>query len=124
LRNTNLTEIALQFIIDSAASFNAGMSRTIPPAIREPNPKPAVLFFSAGRPQALKAMVETHGQYLAKHPERLSDVTYTLSARRERLKSRAFCVTDGSEPLGEPAAVTCQDIEQVAFVFTGQGAQW
>ena len=69
-------------------------------------------------------MVQRHSQYLLKYPGRLSDIAYTLAERRERLKYRASFVTQGTEPLAEPVAVTCQDAEQVAFIFTGQGAQW
>lgn len=101
-----------------------GVSKTIPPAIQEPKQKPTLLLFSAGRPEALNAMVQRHAQYLLKYPERLSDAAYTLAERREHLKYRAFFVTEGIEPLAEPVAVTCQDAEQAAFVFTGQGAQW
>ena len=68
-------------------------------------------------------MVQSHAKYLSKYPERLDGVAYTLASRRERLKYRTFCVTDGTMPLDEPTLVTCQDVEQAAFVFTGQGAQ-
>ncbi|KAH8759973.1 hypothetical protein F5883DRAFT_681694, partial [Diaporthe sp. PMI_573] len=114
----------VHFIIDSAASFNLGVSKAIPRAIREPKKKPTVLLFSAARPEAAKKMAETHQVYLSKYPERLGDVAYTLAERRERLKYRAFCITDGAEQLIESNAAACQDIEQACFVFTGQGAQW
>ncbi|RDW89916.1 type I polyketide synthase [Aspergillus mulundensis] len=113
------------FIIDSAASFNLEVPSTIPPAIQEPKQQPTLLLFSAGRPEALKDMVKSHAEYITKHPERLADVAYTLAERRERLKYRAFSViTEGTDALGEPAAVASQGIEQAAFIFTGQGAQW
>jgi acyl transferase domain-containing protein len=101
-----------------------GVSKAIPRAIQEPKKKPTVLLFSAARPEAAKKMAETHQVYLSKYPERLSDVAYTLAERRERLKYRAFCITDGAEQLTESNAAACQDIEQACFVFTGQGAQW
>lgn len=70
-------------------------------------------------------MSKQHADYLSKHPERLADVAYNLAERRERLKYRAFSViTEGTEQLDDPVAVTSQGIEQAAFVFTGQGAQW
>jgi acyl transferase domain-containing protein len=122
-RECKLTRV-IQFIIDSAASFNLGVPKGIPPSIEDKTQKPAVLLFSAGSPEALKIMVKRHAQYLLKHPERLSNVAYTLADRRERLKYRAFSVSDGTEELADATAVTCQEIEQAAFVFTGQGAQW
>lgn len=69
-------------------------------------------------------MVKNHSAYLSKHPEKREDISYTLAERRERLKYRAFSVSDDACQLGEPATVTSQGIEQAAFVFTGQGAQW
>ena len=69
-------------------------------------------------------MVQRYAQYLLKYPEKLDDAAYTLAERREHLKYRDFCVTDGAESLAEPVPVTCQTMTGVAFVFTGQGAQW
>lgn len=54
----------------------------------------------------------------------MKDLAYTLGARREHLPHRAFCVTNGNEPL-EPSPVTkTRTPPQIIFVFTGQGAQW
>ncbi|KAL4977326.1 hypothetical protein BDW66DRAFT_150182 [Aspergillus desertorum] len=115
----------VHFIIDSAASFNLESPKAIPPAVPEAKQPPSLLLFSAGRPEALKNMVKNHAEYIAKHPERLADVAYTLAERRERLKYRAFSVvTEGTALLDDPPVVTSQGIEQAAFVFTGQGAQW
>lgn len=69
-------------------------------------------------------MVQRHAQYLSKYPERLDNAAYTLAERREHLKYRDFYVTEGTETLAEPVAVTCQNATEAAFVFTGQGAQW
>ncbi|KAH8659903.1 hypothetical protein BX600DRAFT_399805 [Xylariales sp. PMI_506] len=79
----------VHFVIDSAASFNLGVSKTIPRAIEASKQVPTVLLFSAGRPEALKSVVKRYEQYLSDHPERLSDVAYTLGERRERLNSDA-----------------------------------
>lgn len=69
-------------------------------------------------------MVKHYQNYLAKSPDRLRKIAYNLSERRERLKYRAFCVSNGSQPLSETAPVPCRNLNQIAFVFTGQGAQW
>lgn len=100
------------------------MPSTIPPAIQEPKQNPALLLFSAARAEALKAMVQKYTQYLLKYPERLADVAYTLAERREHLRYRTFLIVDGTESLPEPAVIASQDVKEVAFVFTGQGAQW
>ncbi|EAW17483.1 putative polyketide synthase, partial [Aspergillus fischeri NRRL 181] len=112
------------FILDSAASFGLGVTHSIPPALQEPKQTKTVLVFSAGHPESLKQIVKNHQDYILVHPNRLQHVAYTLAERREHLKHRAFCVTDGKAPLTEPVATTCQSQSQVAFVFTGQGAQW
>jgi hypothetical protein len=62
-------------------------------------------------------MVKKHQNYLAKFPDRLRKLAYNL-------KYRAFCVSNGSQLLSETAAAPCRNLNQVAFVFTGQGAQW
>ncbi|KAI1860324.1 uncharacterized protein JN550_011590 [Neoarthrinium moseri] len=111
------------FILDSAASFNLEIPKTIPPSL-QPKRTPTLLLFSAGLPQSLKSVVERHKRYLVEYPEKLDDLAYTIGERRDHLKYRAFSVTDGTETLAEPAVFTFQDSRQAAFVFTGQGAQW
>lgn len=100
------------------------LPKAIPPAIQEPKQTPTLLLFSAARPEALKEMVIRHGEYISEFPEKLSDVAYTLTERREHMKYRAFSIAEGAQPLDGPVAVASQDIEKAAFVFTGQGAQW
>ncbi|KAM7191535.1 Acyl transferase domain containing protein [Rhypophila sp. PSN 637] len=123
------------FVIDSAASFGLAPPRSIPRSIIFETPPPlptarkhALLLFSAAHAKSLKSMVQHHGDYLAQHPEQdLEDVAYTLAERRERLKYRGFSVVAAP---GEQAdavdvvPVTCQGLDKVVFVFTGQGAQW
>jgi acyl transferase domain-containing protein len=62
-------------------------------------------------------------------PNFLGDLAYTLAARRSLMAWRSFSVVDGqgeSEILDLPAA-KCERAARdvgVAFVFTGQGAQY
>ncbi|CAN8097034.1 unnamed protein product [Discula destructiva] len=114
----------VHFIIDSAASFNLEIPKSIPPAVHEFQQKPTVLLLSAARPEAIQTISKGLVEYLSEHPDRLDGVAYTLAERRERLKYRAFCVAGGADSLTEPVAVACHDTRQPAFVFTGQGAQW
>jgi acyl transferase domain-containing protein len=81
--------------------------------------------FSAGHPESLKSMQHNNQEYAAKHPGRLRDLAYTLSHRRERLPVRGFCITNGADDgtIHSPP-FTIQSQKEVAFVFTGQGAQW
>ncbi|KAL4795380.1 acyl transferase domain-containing protein [Aspergillus venezuelensis] len=117
-------KLVVPFIIDSAASFGLSVPKDIPPAVQQPKSSPALLLFSAARPEALKELVKSHSEYIETYPERLADVAYTLADRREHLKYRGFFVLREAAALGEPMAVASQGIETAAFVFTGQGAQW
>jgi acyl transferase domain-containing protein len=118
--NTNLE---IQFILDSAASFGLSASKGIP---RRPSypPRKHLLLFSANHTEALAKLAENYKNYLEKHPGDLESMAYTLAERREHLKLRTFCVTDGSAPFEVAANAKVQATSQVAFVFTGQGAQW
>lgn len=49
---------------------------------------------------------------------------HTLAKRRERLKLASYCTLDGSTVSNLAPAIESQDLQRVAFVFTGQGAQW
>jgi acyl transferase domain-containing protein len=94
------------------------------PAIKAASPNRTVLLFSAGHPLALKEIFMKHQDYLSGNTSQLNNMAYTLAERREHLKYRGFCITDGTTPLIEPVPVTCRNADGVAFVFTGQGAQW
>jgi acyl transferase domain-containing protein len=69
-------------------------------------------------------MAANYGDYLRKNPDGLEAMVYTLASRREHLKLASYCITDGVT-VGEPAPPSeRQGARHVAFVFTGQGAQW
>ncbi|KAM7184617.1 polyketide synthase [Naviculisporaceae sp. PSN 640] len=125
------------FVIDSAASFGLGLPRSIPRALLTyeltpltlPRKRPSLLVFSAGHPKSLRTMAQQNHEYLTQHSEQgLEDVAYTLAERRERFKYRGFSVISGASSIEKGAVdvapVTSQGLEKVAFVFTGQGAQW
>ncbi|KAI0377764.1 putative polyketide synthase [Hypomontagnella monticulosa] len=108
-------------VLDSAASFGLSDADSIPKTI----PDFKLLLLSAGHPDSLKQMQQNYQGYAAEHPERLTDLAYTLSHRREHLPIRGFCITKGDddEVVYSPP-FTSQPQKKVAFVFTGQGAQW
>lgn len=92
-------------------------------------PKPAsktLLLFSANHPESLKTIASGVQTYLEKSPGQLESVAYTLSERRERLKLRGFGITNGSSSFQfiSHTKDQRQGSGKVAFVFTGQGAQW
>ncbi|KAF4879129.1 Highly reducing polyketide synthase FUM1 [Colletotrichum siamense] len=87
---------------------------------------PKLLLFSAKHPQALEKMVRRHQAYNLAHPDRLSDVAYTLAKKRELLSYRACCVSNGIDdfPTFKTPRHGFYDPAHLVFVFTGQGAQW
>ncbi|KAI1126739.1 hypothetical protein F5Y10DRAFT_293418 [Nemania abortiva] len=91
-----------------------------------------LLPFSAHNESSLQNNISALSQTLNQYP--IADVAYTLSAKRSDFPHRSFCVvdTDGSDPTllsmgGKSNFHTSLSHHQrgsVAFVFTGQAAQW
>jgi len=113
-------------VIDSAASIGLQGSDSSPKIEQEQvERRRNLLVFSANHPESLKRVAENIQEYLNKHPDRLDDLAYTLSQRREHLKLRSYCVAkNDSTPFEVSSQTKYQGPRQVAFVFTGQGAQW
>ncbi|PLB55540.1 putative polyketide synthase [Aspergillus steynii IBT 23096] len=111
------------FIIDSVAAYGVQCSGTHAPAVEKRSK--SLLIFSANHVDALNEVAHNMECYLAAHPENAKDMAYTLAERREHLKLRSFSVVDGSSPGFHVSTPTkFQGLRKVAFVFTGQGAQW
>lgn len=103
-------------------------------------PKKQMLFVLSSREEAgVARMTKGLGAHLAsKHNtnnlQYLSNVAYTLAFKRTELDHRMFAVADSIEDLAQklvsPAASMQRAVRRsakhnrVAFVFTGQGAQW
>lgn len=83
-----------------------------------------MLLLSAATSQALTSMSTAYAAYLRKNPSRRGALIHTASKRRERLKTASYSLIDGSTILDPAPPVQGQSVHEVAFVFTGQGAQW
>lgn len=87
-----------------------------------------LLNFSAASAEALEKIVKVHEAYYQQHPERLVDLSYTLTVRRQPLEHRAFCVVPADTEPGTPFQVSplesSSEARSATFVFTGQGAQY
>ncbi|ETS86321.1 hypothetical protein PFICI_00149 [Pestalotiopsis fici W106-1] len=84
----------------------------------------SLLLLSGNSVGSIQQLSARYGQYLEKNPTHLDAMVYTLASRRERLKLGSYCVVNGLG-VGEPVTpVESQGARHVAFVFTGQGAQW
>ncbi|KAK4183707.1 lovastatin diketide synthase LovF [Podospora australis] len=107
-------------VLDSADSFG------LRPQLEEAGDHAQLLVFSAKSPESLKSIIGNYNAYLAKHPERIEDVAYTLANRREHFGHRAFLVASREKP-GKPSVLSkppTGPAPNIVFVFTGQGAQW
>ncbi|RDW86492.1 type I polyketide synthase [Aspergillus mulundensis] len=84
----------------------------------------SLLLLSGNSAPAITELASKYGEYLEKNPANLDAMVYTLAARRERLKLGSYCIADGLM-VGEPVTpAESKGVRQVAFIFTGQGAQW
>ncbi|KAF2130682.1 ketoacyl-synt-domain-containing protein [Dothidotthia symphoricarpi CBS 119687] len=82
-----------------------------------------LLVFSAHTETSLKTMLDKYEAFIGSESSQLTDLAYTLGARRHHRKFRSFCVTDGLS--FQPAAtVRKPENRRLLFIFTGQGAQW
>lgn len=106
-------------IVDSAASFK--LEDRSSKALRTPQ----LLVYSANSAESLRKMAEGYQEYLTAHPDRIGDLAYTLSNRRQHLSHRSFVVaTRERTSLLAPASRVLGPAPGVVMVFTGQGAQW
>lgn len=87
---------------------------------------PKLVVFSAKHPKALERMVQNHEAYQMGNIDCLGDMAYTLAMKRETLSHRAFCIANGIDdwtPFYSNRNGS-YDPGKMAFVFSGQGAQW
>ncbi|KAL8864356.1 MAG: hypothetical protein Q9198_009917, partial [Flavoplaca austrocitrina] len=89
--------------------------------------KLVLLPFSAHNTSSLKSNIDALCQVIDQW--NLADIAYTLGCKRSRLQQRSFRIVDRDNPTQGLAAekrVSTSPIHtsSVAFVFTGQGAQW
>ncbi|ORY58750.1 uncharacterized protein BCR38DRAFT_413069 [Pseudomassariella vexata] len=94
--------------------------------------RPYLFKVSASSQSSLKKMTEEYAQYVEVAKPQLQDIAYTLLSRRSTLKNTLFVTAATHEELAmelrrddwmasiQPDRV----VKNVAFIFTGQGAQW
>ncbi|KAL1857091.1 Type I Iterative PKS [Diaporthe australafricana] len=115
-------------VLDEVNNAAHGTSET-----SKATPRYQLLTWSARDEAALKRMLHLYDDYIKTHMhgegDFVGDLAYTLAARRTLMAWRSFSVVDGqgaSETLDLPSA-KCERAARengVAFVFTGQGAQY
>ncbi|VUC25932.1 unnamed protein product [Clonostachys rosea] len=109
-------------ILDSARSIGIGSEDISQPQEAK---EQKLLVFTANHPDSAQKGAELYSKFAEEHSDKLDDLEYTLALRREHLPYRTFAVYDGT---GTPEFSLATKIPlsspTVAFVFTGQGAQW
>ncbi|KAI0436308.1 polyketide synthase [Xylaria telfairii] len=92
-----------------------------------------LLVFSANSQLSLISMLESHADWVERHPDvKLSDLSHTLCTRRSALPWRFSYVSHGLASLSEGLRQGLRKLsnkpafpkQDVVFVFTGQGSQW
>ncbi|KAL8736136.1 MAG: hypothetical protein Q9181_002526 [Wetmoreana brouardii] len=108
-------------IVDSAASHRAETVTTK----QGLDLTPRLMVLSANTAESLQRQKDNYQIYIAVHPERASDLCYTLCQRREHLPHRTYFVIDGTS-MSEvsPSAKIPATRLSATMVFSGQGAQW
>lgn len=88
--------------------------------------RPLLLPVSASNEKSLKTRVAELKQYIELKNPSVNDVANTLSSHRVHMSHRTFAISNGTDlPLEfEVVKKINTPLPQVAFVFTGQGAQW
>lgn len=120
---STVTNTREQIVIDSAASFGIKTPSAKIPSTEKS--RKSLLLFSAGHEESLKRVSDNIKEYLNIYPDRREDTAYTLASRREHMKLRNFSVFgDASELFQVSAKVKYSGVSKVAYIFTGQGAQW
>lgn len=110
-------------VLDSLHEVRPDLGDDAPKPVTSENKQLIVL--SANSPESLKGQVSNMQQYVASHPERLEDVAYTLSQRRENLPHRTFLVAgEVGTTEAAPFNKAPKTVAPITMVFSGQGAQW
>lgn len=87
---------------------------------------------SAANDQSLLAIARSYADYIEARTPSLHDLSYTLLSRRSNLKKSLFYTASTREELIEKlrddssktVTQANKSITKIAFLFTGQGAQW
>ncbi|KAK6853584.1 hypothetical protein PG995_010396 [Apiospora arundinis] len=85
-----------------------------------------ILVWSAKDEDALKRMTKNYAVFMETRTPNLNQIAYTLAVKRSRLAWRSFAVVGAGAPILPaklPFVRSFRDVA-LAFVFTGQGAQY
>jgi hypothetical protein len=116
---------------------NGNSSHTNGNGVHEPSsPTPKLLIWSSADQEGINRLLETHASYFSNLPTEDKDeekylerLAYTLQHHRSSLLWKSHIIVKSLSDLQDLEKLTAPAVKQlsdpsVAFVFTGQGAQW
>ncbi|PQK08615.1 hypothetical protein BB8028_0001g06890 [Beauveria bassiana] len=125
-----------EIVADSGDSLNASLStgpssKTSDCDSVSPKEFPRLILLSARSEKSLKERVSLFKDYVPSSTASIDDIAYTLGMRVAHLSHRAFAIYHNSKATESPEfsiakkAISSKDQDKkIAYVFTGQGAQW
>jgi acyl transferase domain-containing protein len=111
-------------ILESSRQFGV-TNQTLANGVPYKEDKPTLLLFSAYCAASLEAQINSYQLYAKDNIVSLRDLAHTLAIRREHRPHRSYAVTaDASLWEASTFESTNRNSPRVAWIFTGQGAQW
>lgn len=86
-----------------------------------------LLVYTANRSESVGIGMNHLGNFIKSNQATIDDIAFTLALHREHLSWRTFAVSNGIDrpEFSTPIKISSgKHSSDVAFVFTGQGAQW
>jgi acyl transferase domain-containing protein len=130
-----LDSIRFPHAMNTSSTISNGVDKFLPQNTDDASSS-RVLTLSAANEKSLSNTIEIYKKHLAQvsvdaetNPEFLSNLIYTLDTRRSLLPWRSYTIIEDTQPLASlldkmSAPRRALTKPNVAFVFTGQGAQW
>ena len=118
---TSLLTILSQVVVDSSDSLGI---KPVASGSATGRRLPQLMLFSANTQDSLQRVVGDYQTYLRQHPDRISDLSYTLACRREHLPHRAFVVSETDSFKVSTFEKAQNSLPRICMIFTGQGASW
>lgn len=120
------------------SSLQINSARTCQKNLCRKNSTPKLLVWSASDEGGLKRLARLYRKHIAELPEAISkddceyfeDLVYTLCTKRSSLSWKSFAIADSAMGLQQrlenslSTPTRSSHVPRLAFVFTGQGAQW
>ncbi|KAI8630110.1 putative polyketide synthase [Xylariaceae sp. FL1651] len=110
-------------IIESPRQFGIS-NETLTNGVLHEEDTQELLLFSAYSATSLEAQIKSYQEYTKEKRVPLRDLAYSLANRRERRLHRAYAIAANSSSWQVSTFDAVKSPPRVAWVFTGQGAQW